>query len=224
MLREHPAPAPPTSPEEAVATVRAFFDEAVREDEMASVAAYSLGSPELLDRATDEVVDLFDRWGLLDAGRTALEIGCGIGRMQAALAPRLGEVHGVDVSPAMIAAARRRCAGLANVHLTVGSGLDLAGFPAARFDLVFAVDSFPYVHQGGHELVEAHFRETARVLKPGGDFAILNFSYRGDLALDCEDVEQLSADWGFQLEVGGVEPFDFWDGVAFLCRRLPALR
>lgn len=225
MLRHHPAPAPPSpTAGEAVDEIRRFFDQAVREDEMASVAAYCLGDPELLDEATAEILALLDRWGLLAPGRSALEIGCGIGRIQAALAPRLAEVHGIDVSPGMVDAARRRCAGLANVHLAECSGLDLAGFPDRRFDLILAVDSFPYIHQGGPGLVEAHFREVARVLRPGGDFAILNYSYRSDLDADCREVARLSEENGFFLEVDGTLPFAFWDGVAFLCRRLPEMR
>lgn len=219
ILSRHPQPAPGAPPEEVIAASRRFFDAAVRESEEASVAAHSLGSPELLETATREIADLFASWGLLGPGRAALEIGCGIGRMQAALARELGEVHGIDVSPEMIAAARRRCAGLANVHLAVSSGHDLAGFPPERFDLVFAVDSFPYIHQAGPELVEAHFREVARVLRPGGDFVLLNFSYRDDLAADQEEVEQLCEEVDLLVEVPGTEPFELWDGQVFLCRK-----
>lgn len=221
MLRNHPAPAPFSGSVEAeIESVRRFFDQAVRADEVASVAAYSLGSPELLAECTQEIADLFEMWGLLGPDRVALEVGCGIGRMQEALSPHLAEVHGIDVSPGMVAAARRRCAGLGNVQLSEGSGRDLAGFPSGRFDFVFAVDSFPYISQGGPELVEAYFGEVARVLQPGGDFAILNFSYRGDLDEDRDEVEELAGDWGFFVEVDGVHPFRVWDGTVFLLRRL----
>src|SRR5690349_5382992 len=47
----------------------------------------------------------------------ALEIGCGVGRMTRSAAEAFGEVHGVDVSPAMIEQARRRLADCANVKL-----------------------------------------------------------------------------------------------------------
>ncbi|HVS00508.1 MAG TPA: class I SAM-dependent methyltransferase [Thermoanaerobaculia bacterium] len=221
MLRNHPAPAPFSgSVEEEIASVRRFFDQAVKADEVASVAAYSLGSPELLAECTREIADLFELWSLLGPYRVALEIGCGIGRMQEALAPHLAEVYGLDVSPGMVAAARRRCAGLDNVHISEGSGRDLAGFPSGKFDLVFAVDSFPYIHQGGPELVEGYFSEVARVLQPGGDFAFLNFSYRGDVNEDRDEVEELAEDWGFCVEVDGVHPFRVWDGTVYLLRRL----
>ena len=70
MLREHPDPEASSSPaEDAIAACRAFFDRAVGRSEVASVAAYSLGDPDLLGRATREVVDLLERWGVLGPGR-----------------------------------------------------------------------------------------------------------------------------------------------------------
>ncbi len=204
--------------EAAIEACRRFFDRAVRTSEEASVALYSLGDPEILAEGTGEIVDLFERWGLLAPERAALEIGCGIGRFQVALASRLGEIWGIDISEGMIAAARRRAAGLANLHFAVGSGRDLAAFPDDRFDLVFAVDSFPYLQQAGPGLVAAHFAEAARVLKPGGDLAILNFSYTGDLDDDRAGFADLCDRFGFLVEAAGVRPFTLWDGAAFLAR------
>lgn len=220
MLREHPDPAVvPISPEESVADCRVFFDRSVSRNEVASVAAYSLGDPDLLAVATREIVVLFERWGFLAPDRKTLEIGCGIGRMQGALSPRVAEAVGIDVSPKMIAAARRRNVGFPNVRFAVSSGLDLADFEAESFDLVFAVDSFPYIHQAGPRLVETHFLEAARVLRPGGDFVLLNYSYRDDLATDRAEVQRLCRAMGFTLAVNGAQPFEFWDGVVFHGRK-----
>jgi SAM-dependent methyltransferase len=220
MLREHPDPDVSISPaEDVIAACRSFFDRAVERSETASVAAYSLNDPALLERATREVVDLFERWEFLGADRRTLEIGCGIGRMQATLAPRVGEAHGIDISPRMIEAARKRCADLPNVNLTLGSGRDLAGFAAESLDLVYAVDSFPYIFQAGPALAEAHFHEAARVLRPGGDFVIFNYSYRDDLEGDKRDVQRLARAAGLAVIVSGGQPFKFWDGIAFRMRR-----
>jgi SAM-dependent methyltransferase len=219
-LREHPDPMiAAASPEEAVAACRFFFDRAVRRSEEGSVAAYSLGDPGLLARATEEIVALFDRWGLLGSERRTLEIGCGIGRMQAALSPRVAEAWGIDVSPKMIEVARKRCEGFPNVRFSVCSGFDLAGLPDEGFDLVFAVDSFPYIHQAGRKVVEMHFQEAARVLRPEGDFVILNFSYRDDLAADRSEFRRLCRTAGFAPVVTGMEPFKLWDGVVFHGRK-----
>jgi SAM-dependent methyltransferase len=219
-LGEHPDPQTPfASPEEAIETARKFFDRAVRRSEEASVAAHSLGDPKLLAKATREIVDLFERWGMLGPERRTLEIGCGIGRIPAALAPRVAESHGIDISPRMIEAAKRRSADLPNVFFSVSSGRDLAGFADDSLDLVFAVDSFPYIHHAGPELVEAHFREAARVLRAGGELGIFNFSYRDDIAADRREFEARCRDGGFELLTAGEQPFKIWDGVAFRARK-----
>ncbi|HEY0558395.1 MAG TPA: class I SAM-dependent methyltransferase [Thermoanaerobaculia bacterium] len=219
MLREHPDPAMSGPPEEVLARFRRFFDRSVARNEEASVAAYSLGDSGILAQTAAEVVDRFREWGLLGPERTTLEIGCGIGRMQAALSPHVAEAHGIDISPKMIEVSRRRCTGLPNVSFAVTSGRDLADFPAERFDLVYAVDSFPYVHQAGPAIVEAHFHEAARVLRDGGEFVILHFSYRDTTEADRAEVRKLSRAAGFIVVMNGAQPFKVWDGVAFRMRK-----
>lgn len=219
-LGEHPDPQTPfASADEGIETARRFFDRAVRRSEEASVAAHSLGDPKLLAKATREVVDRLDLWGVLGPDRRTLDVGCGIGRFEAALAPRVREAHGIDISPRMIEAARRRCAGLPNVVLAVSSGRDLAGFDDAAFDLVFSIDAFPYIHHAGPELTETHFREMARVLRPDGELVILNFSYRDDIAADRRDFERLCSLSGFERILAGRQLFKMWDGIAFRARK-----
>lgn len=204
---------------EAIADCRSFFDHAVTLNEEASVAAYSLGDPALLDAYTAEIVELLEAWRVLGPERDVLEIGCGIGRIQAALAPRVRESHGIDISDRMIAVARRRCSGLANVRLSRCSGRDLAGFADGSFDLVLAADSFPYIYQGGRDLVATHFDEITRVLRPGGDFVLLNYSYRASREADGRDVQRLCRSFGLELLVAGTQPFRLWDGEAYHIRR-----
>lgn len=216
MLRSNVDSARPApSVGEGIAFCKRLFDWSVQQNEEASVALYSLGNPELLASATDEIARVFEEWQLLGTDRAALQIGCGIGRFEAAFAPRLSEAHGIDVSPKMIEAARRRCAGLANVHLATCSGEDLADLPAQRFDLVYAVDTFPYLVQSGMALVRTHFLDAARVLKDGGDFVVLNFSYREDEGADRRDVRALGREAGFVIVVDGTTPFTLWNGRAF---------
>jgi SAM-dependent methyltransferase len=207
------------SVEEGVAFCARLFDWSVAQSEEASVALYSLGNPALLDEATREIARVLGSWGSLGARKRALDIGCGIGRMERALAPMLGEIEAIDVSERMIAAARRRCADLSNVVFSRTSGLHLRPFGDESFDLAFAIDSFPYIVQSGMSLVRAHFAEVARVLRVGGELVILNFSYRDNPDTDSADAMALAENHGFELLVSGATPFALWNGTAFRLRR-----
>jgi ubiquinone/menaquinone biosynthesis C-methylase UbiE len=198
-----------------------LFERLVSENAAASVALYSLGVPELLHAATCEIVKLLERLQLLGPERRVLEIGCGIGRFQEALAQRVAAIIGIDIAPGMIEAARERCAGLPNVTLLETSGRDLSSFPAASFDLVLAIDAMPYVYRAGAALVAAHFAEAARVLRAGGDFLILNLSYRGDLDLDRHDAGLLAEATGLRVLRDGSPDLRLWDAATFHLRKPP---
>jgi SAM-dependent methyltransferase len=206
-----------------VAAIREQFDQAVALAPEASVALYSLGSPEILDRATSEIIARLRQWGLLRSGIGVLDIGCGIGRIERALAPHVGTITAIDVSPGMIEEARRRCRGLANVRFAQCNGRDLTDFDDRSFDLVLAVDSFPYLFAADPAIAAQHVRDAARLLRPGGALVILNFSYRGDDAADCSVVEQLASVSGFTIRRSGSRDFTLWDGRTFLLVR-PAHR
>jgi SAM-dependent methyltransferase len=206
-----------------VAAIRQQFDRAVALAPEASVALYSLGSTDILDRATNEIVSRLAEWRLLRSDFSVLDIGCGIGRIERALAPQVGKITAIDVSLGMIEEARRRCRDLANVAFAHCGGRDLAAYRDRFFDLILAVDSFPYLFAADPEIVAQHLRDCAWVLRPGGAAAILNFSYRGDDEADRQDVERLAAICGFTVERAGTRDFKLWDGLTFLLT-LPARR
>ncbi len=205
--------------EAGIAFCERLFDWSVQQSEEASVALYSLGNPTLLERATSEIVAQLDAWHVLGKTKTVLDLGCGIGRIACAIAPKVREIHGIDVSRGMINIALRRCEPLTNVHLLKSTGHDLREFSDEWFDTVIAVDTFPYINQSGAALVESHFSETKRVLKENGDLVIFNYSYRGDDDADRHDVRRLAAEYGFGVVVAGEHPFSIWNGSAFHLRK-----
>lgn len=205
---------------ESLARIAAAFDGAARASPDGSAALYALGDPDLLARATAEIVADLGAAGLLGSSRIALDLGCGSGRVTAALAPGIGAVLGIDVSGEMLRAARRRCGRAANVLLARTSGRDLACLPDRAFDLVLAVDCFPYLVQAGGGLAAKHVAEGARVLASGGDLVILNYSYRGDPEADRAEVAALAAEHAFALLRAGERPFSLWDGAAFQLRKV----
>jgi SAM-dependent methyltransferase len=203
----------PEGPDLLVATA-ALFDRLAGEEPEAAVAFYSLGDPALLAAATAELVAVVRAWVPV-ARRAVLDFGCGIGRAAIALAPHAGRVVGVDISAGMVGQARERAAGLANVAFQASGGGALP-FADEAFDLVLAVDSFPYLVRAG--VVEAQLAEMARVLRPGGDLLVFNWSYRGDDAADAAEAADAA---GFAVVRSGERPFAIWDGVGYHLRRLP---
>lgn len=200
------------TPAEGVARIAAFFDGAVAYSPEASVALYSLGDPAILGQATAEIVDWLP-WP--PEPPDVLDLGCGIGRLTAALAPRCRSVVGLDVSAGMVAEARRRHPAL-RFEQTDGQGLDRG---ERSLDLILAVDSFPYIVQNGAATVARYLTGAAHALRPGGALVVLNLSYRGDAAADRADAEAWCR-YGFTLDAAGARPFRLWDGAAYVLRRV----
>ena len=75
----------------------------------------------------------------------ALDFGCGVGRVAVPLAERVASVVGVDVSPDMLAEARRNCDlhGLANVELLPSD--DTLSAVIGSFDLVHSCITFQHI-------------------------------------------------------------------------------
>ena len=207
---------PARTVEEGIAFCERLFDWSVRQSEEASVALYSLGNPELLEQATAEIVAQLRKWGSVTKDTVLLDIGCGTGRLLTALAADISSGTGIDVSAQMVKAAQKRCAPYPNLSVIKGDGYGLGDFQDETFDLAVAVDSFPYLRQSGYALVERFFAESVRILKPGGQLVILNYSYSDDTEGDAREVQTLARSNRMNLAVVGDRPFQLWDGLAFL--------
>ena len=104
---------------------------------------------------------------------TVLDLCTGTGGVAIALAQRMeGRVVGVDLSPKMLASARRRLQGTPlalRIPLVLGQAESLP-FPDDTFDAVCFTFLLRYVDAPAATLVEI-----VRVLKPGGSLASLDF-------------------------------------------------
>lgn len=100
-----------------------------------------------------------------------LDVACGTGDVARLLASRYpdGEIHGLDLTPAMIEIARRRDES-GSIHFAVGD-MGRLDFPDASADLITG----SYAIRNAPDL-DSTLAEFARVLRPGGCAAFLDFS------------------------------------------------
>lgn len=147
-----------------------------------------------------------------------LDLGCGIGRLSAPITDRFTEVVGVDVSPAMIEAARELHAGKARLWFEANNGSDLAAFGDDTFDLVFSYSVLPHLPP---DVLESYFLEVGRVLRTGGWFRYqfwigeaLDAASDDTLTIRVYDratFDRLNADAG--LSVREIDEIDYFDPV-----------
>jgi ArsR family transcriptional regulator len=105
---------------------------------------------------------------LLPRDMIVADLGCGSGQVAATLASHVKQVIGVDNSPAMLKAARKRTAGLKNVDLRRGS-VDSLPMGDGSIDAALMLLVLTYLEQPDSAL-----REAARVLKPKGRLIIVD--------------------------------------------------
>ncbi|AWN53573.1 methyltransferase domain-containing protein [Methylobacterium sp. 17Sr1-1] len=146
--------------EEAIspAYVRALFDGYAGRFERHLVEGLGYRGPALIREALERLR------GPDASFPRVLDLGCGTGLMARALDGIAGTLAGIDLSPGMLAEARRT-----GLYARLHEG-DLRDFlraePPSSADLAVAADVFIYLREIGPVL-----RETTRVLAPGGLFA-----------------------------------------------------
>lgn len=122
--------------------------------------SFHIGGAEAVERLLDALPPL--------EGRAVLDIGCGVGGAVRALARRGARVRGVDLTPEFVASARAlsRMVGGDPEVFAVGSALDLP-YRDRAFDHAIMLHVGMNVADKPRLMAEA-----ARVLRPGGVFAI----------------------------------------------------
>jgi SAM-dependent methyltransferase len=98
----------------------------------------------------------------------AVEIGCGPGRLLKPLSRHFRELHGLDVSDAMIRRAAANLAGTDNIRLHHAADSSLSQFADASVGFVYSYAVFQHIPS--RDVVMGYLREVVRVLAPGGLF------------------------------------------------------
>ncbi|MFL5077443.1 MAG: methyltransferase domain-containing protein [Microvirga sp.] len=160
------------APEEAISQgyVRALFDDYAPRFDKHLIRNLAYRGPELIAAALRRACALRGRPFRF---RRGLDLGCGTGLAARALEGRAAMVEGVDLSPRMLAKARKT-----HLYDRLHEG-DLVGFLAgcgeASADLLVAVDVFVYMAS-----LAPAFRAARRVLARDGLFAFSVQAHDGD--------------------------------------------
>jgi SAM-dependent methyltransferase len=110
-------------------------------------------------------------WGKPFARRSALDFGCGIGRLSQALAGHFDQVYGVDISPKMIELAREHNRNGARVEYVCNVEGELKRFADGSIDMILSWITLQHMRP---RYARRYIQEFVRVLAPGG---LLLFQY-----------------------------------------------
>jgi SAM-dependent methyltransferase len=105
-------------------------------------------------------------WNILPASSVGMDVGCGSGRWSAEVAPRVGHLHLLDVSPEALAVAKCNLAGVENVSFHLASVNDNP-LPSHSLDFAFSLGVLHHVPD-----TQAAIDAVADKLKSGAPFLI----------------------------------------------------
>jgi SAM-dependent methyltransferase len=110
---------------------------------------------------------------------SALDFGCGVGRLSRALAGYYDEVVGLDISPTMVSLAQTHNAHLGRCTFLENSGPDLAAVRGRKFDLIYSSITLQHMPP---RYSRQYVRNLLKLLAPGGLFV---FQLAGESTLSA---------------------------------------
>ena len=122
-------------------------------------------------RYTSNTLSFFKAWAEIPIAAVVLDIACGTGELERLLLnddPNRAIV-GVDISEQMLAQARQKLSGYANLSFQQAIASQLP-FPDQSFDIVVSANALHYFPEP-----EMALKEIKRVLKPQGSVVILDW-------------------------------------------------
>lgn len=196
---------------------------------LAAVCSY--GMPEFYNRMIHWSQHLALRpWLDIKPGTRVLDVGCGVGRWSTLLAGRGGIVTGMDLSPTMIAEAKRRADAKGVASRCRFLVQDLARLDAGeKFDLIIAVTVLQHILDP--EALRSAVKRMTDHLAPGGRMVLLeaapvNLAQRCDTTVFRARPRQVYLDLFAQTSIElrsitGVDPAPFKTWLLPHLRRLP---
>jgi ubiquinone/menaquinone biosynthesis C-methylase UbiE len=140
----------------AICTDSARRDRKWHRDEFFATGQHELGN----------VMECLQSLGLqVNRNGTALDFGCGVGRLTRAMAAYFPESWGVDISPTMIRLATHYNGDFARCRFVLNENEDLRLFGAGQFDFVYTSIVLQHI---APRHSKRYLEELVRVLKPNG--------------------------------------------------------
>ncbi|HEX8753161.1 MAG TPA: methyltransferase domain-containing protein [Solirubrobacterales bacterium] len=162
-----------------------MYEESIREEFTQQTEAFSQAASLKLRETLGALVEMVPA----DPEARWLEVACGPAMVGRAIAGRVGTVHGVDLTPAMIEKARAEAEreGIGNVDFSLGDATALE-FEDASFDGAITRFSLHHIPVPAR-VVE----EMARVVRPGGWVVVADHARDEDatVAAWAEEIERL---------------------------------
>ncbi len=121
-------------------------------------------------REVGDAIAVLDRLGLCARRERALDFGCGVGRLTAALTDHFAAVTGVDISAPMLAQARAINSAVTRCTFLSNDAPDLRLFADGSFDLVYSSLVLQHLPP---PVAARYLAEFARVVRAGGAIALL---------------------------------------------------
>lgn len=142
-------------------------------------------------QAQIDLIDMMLKWSELTQAEQILDAGCGIGGSALYLCDRYqASVTGITLSPKQAARATERAAtaGLADRATFQVADVLNTPFPDEQFDVIWSMESGEHYPDKGQ-----FFKETYRLLKPGGRLLMATWCHRPteSLAGNLTEAEQL---------------------------------
>lgn len=123
-----------------------------------------VNKPTELYKESNNLVTLLRKLRLINKKTDVLDIGCGVGRLEYALAKKVNLIVGIDIAPSMVALAKKYI-NAKNVNFIIGNGRNLLDLKDKKFDLIFSIIAFQHMPR---DIFKNYINESFQHLKKGG--------------------------------------------------------